>query len=214
MVKRVTKLLCLGMALVMVTSISGLAQPLIPDFNVGPKVRGGIKVGGNVVNISGDPTLNGNGLEARNSFMVGGYLNIDIPVLPFEIQPELIYIQKGAGVEGTSGSLKLDYFEIPLLIKYPILKRAPGVKPSIFAGPYLGINARSDFDDGFISRVIDENIVDTEFGAVVGAEVLVKNIVIGVRYSAAFTDTFESNIPNTADARNMALSAFIGFKFF
>ena len=214
MIKRATKWLCACIAIVMVTSVSGFAQPLIPDFNVGPKVRGGVKAGAVSASLTGSGQFNGRDLESIRGFMVGAFLNIDIPVLPFEIQPELTYIQKGAGLANSESSLQFDYFEVPLLVKVPIAKKAKLIKASLLAGPYVGFNIRSDFDDGFIATDIDQNVTDSEFGVVAGGELQVRNIILGVRYSAAFSDTFESNIGGLSDEKNMTIAAFIGFKFF
>ena len=214
MIKRATKWLCASIAIVMVSSASVWAQPLIPDFNVGSKVRGGIKVGASFTTLTGDAVVLGNELEGKTGFTVGAFLNIDIPVLPFELQPELSFIQKGAGVENSDVSIQFDYFEVPLFLKFPVAKNSRTLKPSFLIGPYFGFNTRADFNNGFVDSDIADSVRDTEFGVALGAELQVGDLLFGARYTAALTDAFESNITGFSDEKNMALSVFVGFKFF
>ncbi|MEP6472981.1 MAG: porin family protein, partial [Gemmatimonadota bacterium] len=78
---------------------------------------------------------------SRTGFVAGGF--VDIPLgerLGFE--PELLYVQKGARTDingGLQSTLKLDYLELPLLLKL-LLPTASSTRvgPNFFAGPAIG----------------------------------------------------------------------------
>ncbi len=78
---------------------------------------------------------------SRTGLVAGGF--VDIPLgerLGFE--PELLYVQKGARTDingGLQSTLKLDYLQMPLLLKL-LLPTASSTRvgPNFFAGPAIG----------------------------------------------------------------------------
>lgn len=127
--------------------------------------------------------------DSRTGFMVGGYLNFKVPMSPVSIQPEAIYTQKGA--ESGGSTIKLDYIEIPALVKFSF---APGpVTPRVYFGPYVGFVLNSKIDGGGASVDIDN--AQTDFGGVVGGELDfnlgVTKLNAGVRYGFGLVDAFD-----------------------
>ncbi|HEX9251119.1 MAG TPA: porin family protein, partial [Ignavibacteriaceae bacterium] len=98
----------------------------------------------------------------------------------FAIQPEAYYTMKGATDNGTiegysyDAEMKLDYIEVPLLLKFLIPIKDSGVKPAIFAGPSIGFNmsAKTKVEAGGQTFEQDmEDVASTDFGLVFGGGV-------------------------------------------
>ena len=133
----------------------------------------GVKAGLNLANLSGDDISD---TDARTGFAGGLFFMYQFNDM-FAIQPEAYYTMKGATDKGTiegftyEAEMKLDYIEIPLLLKFLIPIKDSGVRPSIFAGPSIGFNmsAKSKIEAG--GQTFEEDIEDvasTDFGLVFG----------------------------------------------
>ncbi len=101
--------------------------------------------------------------ERRIGLSAGGFLTVDLPG-PFALQPELLYVQKGATTEETgrtrTGNLirieravETAYLELVALGKVQV-PGVPLVTPTVGAGPTLGANLSSDL--GVTARVFDQ----------------------------------------------------------
>jgi hypothetical protein len=69
----------------------------------------------------------------------GGFAVIELNK-SVSIQPEFLYAQKGAKFteDGVDGKFKLDYFEVPLLLRFSVpTDVATKVVPNIFLGPTI-----------------------------------------------------------------------------
>jgi len=96
----------------------------------------------------------------------------------FAIQPEVYYSMKGAKQKASGdgfsvdAEIKLDYFEIPVLLKLLIPLKGSGVKPFVFAGPSLAFNstAKVKGESGGVSAEIDikDDVTSTDFSLVFG----------------------------------------------
>ncbi|NGP87215.1 porin family protein [Fodinibius halophilus] len=165
----------------------------------------GIRAGVNYSNLNDQP----DNLDPSNrtGLMLGGYLNLKVPMSPISIQPEVLYTQKGYKALG--GTLKLDYIEVPVLAKFSF---APGpVQPHVYFGPYAGFVFNSEVSGGSLS--IDLDNTKTDFGGVVGAgtdlNVGAAKLNIGVRYNFGLT----SNLDIEDAGKNSVLSIVGGFSF-
>jgi hypothetical protein len=84
-----------------------------------PRVEFGIRAGLNLASVNGDDVSFDN-VSPENRVAVSGGLFAGIRVTPsFLIQPEVLYTQKGARYEaaGEEAELRLDYVEVPVLLK-------------------------------------------------------------------------------------------------
>lgn len=145
----------------------------------GTPISKGLKVGGGFAKWTGsDATLNdgaGTTYDAkyRTGFTFGGF--VSIPVSPsISIQPEVLYQMKGTKYEeaDTSATFKINYIEIPVLIKYNF-QTSGNMTPAIFVGPALGIKASSKLklEAGSQSGEVDlENVKSTDFNVQFGGE--------------------------------------------
>lgn len=169
----------------------------------------GLRGGLNIANLN-----NVDDTDARTGFTAGAYFNFKVPMSPVSIQPEILYTQKGFEASGTvfgqqiSATTKLDYIEVPVLAKFSF---APGpVTPKVYFGPYVGFNvkAEAEVESGGQSGTEDikDSIKDTDFGVVVGAEVSISKLNVGIRYGAGLTKIAEDD----SDGKNGVLSIVAG----
>ena len=88
------------------------------------------------------------------------------------IQPELLYSRKGSVSDifmGTSplqsNTNKLTYFDIPILLKWQIIKYV-----NIHAGPQFSVLTKAETDDGSGYRDFKEDLKNSDVGLIIGAE--------------------------------------------
>jgi len=201
---------CLAVVLILISSVSAMAI----------EISGvGIKAGLNFARFSG-PDVEA---EWKNRMALVGGAFFTLKLNNFlAIQPEILYSQKGpkwdAPLEGQAfvGTVKLDYLEIPLLVKILIPVGAnSAIRPNLFAGPYFGfkMSAKLKYTWGATSeeRTIDV-IKSTDSGYVFGGgfDFVVGNgkITLDVRYGMSF-----STIATDSTMKNQTISAMIGYSF-
>ena len=94
----------------------------------------GILAGVNYATVEQDPEFGDVEFEHRLGLLAGGFLDVALNDV-FSIEPEVLYSQKGAEVEGTGansdleGSFKVDYIEVPLLLKVRVPVSNSGFRP-------------------------------------------------------------------------------------
>ncbi len=138
----------------------------------------GIRLGFNSARIGGDVDLN-----ARPGLTIGGVVGLKCsPSVPLFLESGLYYTEKG----GKKGGVKtrLDYLEIPVLMKYGIdIKGVDGLAVLPYVGPTFGFGiagkikgggvSTDSFDDGAYNRFdvgiklgcgIEYNMVYAELG--------------------------------------------------
>lgn len=101
--------------------------------------RFGIIAGGTFANLRSSEDLD---FENRTGTIFGGSLQLPIGS-SFAIQPEFLFLQKGAKFTEQTGTrntntLRLDYLEIPVLLRFDFSRGVVG--PHIYAGPSVGFN--------------------------------------------------------------------------
>lgn len=113
----------------------------------------------------------------RTGFAAGASLSIGLGS-GLGIRPELLFVQKGAGIDVSGsagsgeGSFKQNYVEVPVLLEYRIW--TPGiVVPSLFAGPALGFELSCDVEDedgnSSTCDTVELDTKATDFGVKFGA---------------------------------------------
>lgn len=83
------------------------------------------------------------------------------------VEPELLYTNKGAGLEGTDISLNLNYIEIPILARYQFTEDGG---PFAYIGPYVAFNVKcSTAVDTVSVSCADQDIdANTVIGGAIG----------------------------------------------
>ncbi len=174
---------------------------------------------GNII----DPTY-------RSGLTFGAFITIPVNT-SVSIQPELLYVVKGTKYEegGESATFKIDYIEIPVLIKYSF-STSGNIKPNIFFGPALNIKASSKLKVEFLgeSAEVDlENIKGTElsfqFGGGFDFVTDSKTFIIDFRYDLGlskipgteegFVSADAAGLEDGLDLKNSAFSVMFGIVF-
>ncbi len=180
-------------------------------------IHKGIHAGLNLATLTGDDVdelFENKG--SRSTTALGVFLGFQVgPIVT--IQPEVLYMMKGAEFDSAAVNItrKLDYIEIPILLKVNIPVQGNIVKPSVFAGPALGIkvNAEDELEGEGISGTDErEDIKNTDFGAVFGGSIgfavgSIAQFDLGVRYNLGLTSVDDSAAEG--DVKNSVLS-FLG----
>ncbi len=130
-------------------------------------------------------------VSVRSSTGFAGGVFVGIPVAKsLVIEPEILYINKGAGLEGTDLALNLNYIEIPVLLRYEFQEDGG---PFAYVGPYVGFIAEcSTSADTLSFPCADDNIeTSTDFGGTVGIGFRKQAWGFDIRYDYGFTDAIK-----------------------
>lgn len=185
----------------------------------------GAKGGFTLANIKSVPeTFEGFKWENKTGLAGGVFMEIGLPG-PFSIQPEVLYVQKGAkisfSVEGISGTLKanIDYIEIPLLLKYNFISGGP-LNPSVYFGPYFGFNTKAEFvieNEGEEREDIKDDIKNTEFGMVFGLGLTQKlgtiKLTLDARYDLGISNIIEEDVDEPSSIKTRTWLFMVGIAF-
>lgn len=113
--------------------------------------------------------------ESITGFVGGGEVRFPLGASGLWIQPEILYVRKGAEQTegGFTSELKVDYVEIPLLVRFNIPAQA--VSPFVYAGGAVAFEASCTLEetDGTVTLEADceDGGLDTEstdFGVLFG----------------------------------------------
>lgn len=144
-------------------------------------------------------------------------------------QTGLQLVSKGVSVdeEGVSGSFRLRYLEVPVMLRFARAVTGSGIVPAITAGATIGarigcaitasgdgISGEFDCDSGLLGQSVDFKRV--EAGVAVGAEVAIPYrkrllIVPMVRYTRGLTKIADSDTND--DIRNQVIQLGVGLRF-
>lgn len=193
----------------------------------------GFKLGPSFATLSGVEDALGDEVDApgvsvssttRSGLAAGAFYRLGFG--PASLQAELMYVQKGGGVEGTDPdfgtgelTLELDYVEIPVLLRLAI-PAGMLLRPYVYGGPAVafevgcqaritfdGLSISGDCDDDFDRRTVDVGMM---FGGGVGLPVGVGRILLEARYNVGLV-----NLPDDPedgpDVKNRALNVLAGF---
>ena len=147
-------------------------------------------------------------------FIGGGFFNYMFAEM-FAVQPELLYAMKGwkvTAADETEVDVKLNYIEIPVLLKVMIPTEGM-IDPSIFAGPSIGFLMTAEADDVDIK----DNLKSTDFGLVVGAGIdyMLQEgkgaIMLDARYSLGLTTVDDT--ADEADVKNHGIAVMVGYGY-
>lgn len=168
-------------------------------------------------------TLGGDGVDSdetnrRTGFLIGGFVLVDAGLIA--VQPELMYIQKGASQEETfngttvTQTVKLDYIEVPVLVKLQV-PLEEGITPSVFAGPTLGLNvtaeAEAEAEGESATEDISDDVSGTDFGLALGGGVDIDfpfgTLMGDIRYGFGLTSIDDSGEYDSVRNRGFMITA-------
>jgi hypothetical protein len=205
-----TRNVCLFVVLLVVVGLIG-SSSLQAQSTIGKGIKAGLNLA----------SFNGTGADAikattKTGFCVGGFLQFGLSKEAF-LQPEVLYVSKGAdgSIAGESGTVSVDYLEIPVLIKYKV---NPQEKTSfnLFAGPALAFKMSAKISGGGYSQDVSSDVNSTDFSLVfgAGADFGLDNgsITIDARYDLGLSNAPKSSAPVT-DVKNGGIMLMVGYMF-
>ena len=193
--------------------VVGLACLPLPALQAQTGTRIGPMVG--IVNSSfrGDDA---DDAGSRTSFLAGGFAWFPLS-RQFALEPELLFVRKGAEttVEDVTGTLAIDYIEIPLLAQLRFSGQS--VTPYLVLGPAFSFKAgctlsieSGDVELSTDCGDADVGISDTDFSLIGGLGIEAQNFMVTLRYDHGL-----SQLPSEgdADAYNRAIAITFGYAF-
>ena len=161
-----------------------------------------------------------NDKKQRIGFHAGVFSQIPVGEF-FAIQPELLYITKGASanynVVGFTGNntFKLNYAELPVLATFKV-----GEFVEIQAGPYVSyllnsnLTSNGDFGAGR-GAIVRDNFNKVDYGIAGGLNIYFGKAFIGTRYEQGFQRIANSGAAQTllGNAKNGVGLVSIGYSF-
>ncbi|HYF03771.1 MAG TPA: porin family protein [Patescibacteria group bacterium] len=181
-------------------------------------VKGGISIANQKI---GEPTEPQPGelmptYSSIEGFVGGAFVHIGIPLVPFSVQGEVLYTQKGRkrvfnpttsfGSIDAMSTLTLNYLEIPVLAKFNIPLPAP-VTPNLYIGPAVSFllsskqrlqlkstglwgNTIQDTTAGDV-EYIQKNDFGLAFGGGVDFNLFATRVTLDARYTLGLKDVYK-----------------------
>jgi hypothetical protein len=162
---------------------------------------------------------------SRTGFAVGGFAEFEFGS-NFAIEPQLLYIQKGARYSGAvddgsgsfvdvSAGFNLDYIQLPVLFKAELRKADNKLTPSAFVGPAIGFNIgckiTAEGDGADVNQDCpDDTFKSTDFSLVFGAGLEFGRFSLQGRYDMGLGSVADSD---GADVKNSGFLFTLGYGF-
>lgn len=183
----------------------------------------GIKGGASLADLAGGQDAFGDSQsKTRNGFVVGAFLAFPLGDT-IALQPEALFAQKGAGFDfaDVDTTLKLDYVEVPLLLKARFGSDG-ALRPYLFAGPYAGFRTKAEVevdagDDGSSTDSLEDETKSVDYGVVAGAGLEIPAgsgaFLLEGRYARGLTTIASDDVESEDSVENSVWSLLIGFRF-
>jgi hypothetical protein len=185
--------------------ILSLGLLLMPLYALATRIDYGVKVGLNVSSLYGSAILNA--VKYKNGLTVGGF--VTIPILdPIAIEPEVLFSQEGG--QSSTGSVQLNYIEVPLLIKCYLIDNGP-IRPNIYVGPDIGALLSAQSTVNSVSGNLKSQIDSADYGIVIGGGLDINPFTIEFRYTAGERQI--SNMASVSNLKNGVKSILVGLNF-
>jgi len=201
-----------------ITALAALVAFSSPLFAEDGKMMFGVKGGLNLANVIGDDAEN---TSMKIGFVGGVFMCYNITEI-FAIQPELLFSMKGAKFEegDLEANLKLNYFEIPLLLKVNLPTEGK-MKPSLYAGPALGILMSAKYEDEDVKETAKSMDIGIIAGVGVGYQMEKGMLFAEFRYEVGMTGLSDYNdaeledmgLTEQPDTKNSVMSIMVGYGF-
>jgi len=158
----------------------------------------------------------------RVGFVGGGFAEFELGKV-FAIEPQVLYVQKGAkyNVDLTGGgpsgnaTLKLDYIQIPVLFKAEYREAGRNYAPSLFVGPAIAFKTSCKISASADGTSASEDcgtdaVNSTDFSLVFGIGFELSRFVLQARYDLGLT-----NVPQDSgvDIKNGGFAITLGYGF-
>ncbi|HOO59963.1 MAG TPA: porin family protein [Candidatus Mcinerneyibacteriales bacterium] len=147
----------------------------------------------------------------KTGFLLGAFLRIPVTGTPLTVIGEALYTQKGCHFEenGFDADIRMDYFELALLGKYPVLPHV-----GVYLGPSLAFLTKAEIEeDGGGSVDLTDEFKGSEFSLNIGGQVDVSSFVFDLRFNFGLTDINDSINGGDFSIKTNTLSLSAGYIF-
>jgi hypothetical protein len=159
---------------------------------------------------------------SRVGFIGGGFAEFEFGKV-FAIEPQVLYVQKGAkydvqltdGSGSASATLKLDYIQVPLLFKAEYREAGRDYAPSLFVGPAIAFKTSCKITASAAGQSASEDcatdtVNSTDFSLIFGLGFELSKFVLQARYDLGLT-----NVPQESgvDLKNGGFAITLGYGF-
>lgn len=175
-----------------------------------PRPTFGVLAGVNVANLSGSSV---EGASNRTGFIGGVFATFHFGE-GIGLEPEMLYSMQGAKTGSGNAALKLNYVQLPVLLRYDVSARA-AAHPFFVAGPSFGIEVSCSAAGEGVSVSCDQAGLHTtsfDLGGTLGAGVAFRaakrSVSLGARYTVGTNDVFQNSVH--AKSRFWSILAGIG----
>jgi outer membrane protein with beta-barrel domain len=154
--------------------------------------------------------------DLRIGLVAGGFVNRSL-FGRFELQPEVLYAQKGTTIDeaGAALHIELDVLDVPVVVRYPLMG-PPHRRVIVFAGPSVGFRIRARLKTTLGGEEEEEDVKDdvepAEFGVVFGAGMEFGRVHVDGRYDWGITDV-ESDNSGDASVKHRVWMILAGYRF-
>jgi hypothetical protein len=198
-------------------AVIGLAAFIPQDLDAGIGIKGGYSLSRFAITTSGGiPTI------SNIPSPVGGVF-FSFGLGPVAIQPEILYVRMGTSLvfEGTGPEFRLDYIQVPLLLKLSVIPAGP-IRPFICGGGYGSylLKARGVwFVDGLVvGDPVDmgEDYTKYDYGVIGGVGLTFKLPGISISFEGRYNYGLMNIIsdPPVGEAlKNRSMMALVGIGF-
>ena len=176
----------------------------------------GAKAGVNISTLALDPDGGGDGYKNQLG-LVAGVFAVKRLSGRLDLQPEGLFSMKGASadVTGASANVRLDYIDVPVLIRYRI-QGSDRRSIHVFGGPSFNFLLRarsiSDLGDTKIEQDVTDDVERFELAVVGGVGVGFGRWMVEGRYGYGISDT-DKDTSDDVKVRNRVVSVLGGFRF-
>lgn len=152
----------------------------------------GVKLGLSFASINTDYDDLDEFLDSRTGFTAGAFLTYSLN-RQFAIQPELLYVSKGAEKDLflITPEWSIDYLEVPILMKLDMAPNGP-LHPNLFAGPAFALLLSSEISASDYSADVADYLTSLDVGLVIGAGLEYKRFTFDVRYTMGMVGTIDA----------------------
>lgn len=165
----------------------------------------GVKLGLGFAGINTDYDELDDFLDSKTGFSGGAFLTYSLN-RQFAIQPELLYVMKGAekGAFLFSAEWSMNYLEVPVLLKFDMAPAGP-IHPNLFVGPSVALLMSSEISAFGYSADVADYVKSMDFGFVLGAGLDYKRFTLDARYTMGLGGVLD--VADALDAWNEYVEA-------
>ncbi len=190
-----------------------LAVALTASAQEAKKMHFGITGGVSMGNWSGSDAAAPSGVDKkmRTGFAGGAFADFTLSK-SFVLSPQVLYVMKGVKYEsgGVSATEKLDYLEVPVLIKWAPEMQGK-MQATIFAGPHLGFLMTAKEEDVDTKDLFKSTDFGITFGAGLGTKMTSGELFFDVRLDLGMSKIVDMD--PEVNVKNTTFMGLIGYRF-